>query len=184
MRRLARFTLLLSIAVLAGCTGVPEGVQPVHPFDAKRYAGQWYEIMRLDHSFERGLTHVTATYMPREDGSVGVVNKGFDPVACRWKDADGRAVFLRGPETASLAVTFFWPFAGGYHVMALDREKYSWALVSGPSRDYLWILSRTPQMPERIRNQLVAEARSRGFPVENLIAVDQGPLTCAEAPKG
>lgn len=183
LRRFAHLALLVSIAALVGCTSVPEGVQPVHSFDAKRYAGQWYEIMRLDHSFERGLTHVTATYIPREDGSVGVVNKGFDRDACRWKEADGSAVFLRDRDTASLAVTFFWPFAGGYHVMALDREKYRWALVSGPSRDYLWILSRTPQLPESVRQKLIAEARSYGFPVERLISVEQGPLTCAAGQK-
>lgn len=170
--------LCMVIATLAGCTSVPEGLHPVRPFDPKRYAGQWYEIMRLDHGFERGLTNVTATYTPREDGTVGVVNKGIDRDDCRWKEVAGRAVFLQGPRTASLAVTFFWPFAGGYHVVALDRDNYAWAMVSGPSRDYLWILSRKPQLPEKVRQHLVAEARSRGFPVERLISVDHGDLSC------
>ena len=84
--------LLLSILV-SGCTGIPEGVEPVRPFDLQRYKGEWFEIMRLDHSFERGLTNVTATYTLRSDGAVGVLNKGFDRKSCRWKEADGRAVF-------------------------------------------------------------------------------------------
>lgn len=170
--------LLLS-ALVCGCTGLPEGVEPVRPFDLQRYKGEWFEIMRLDHSFERGLTNVTATYTVRNDGSVGVLNKGFDRKSCRWKEADGRAVFQGAPDTASLSVTFFWPFAGGYHVAALDQQDYSWALISGPSKNYLWILARQPNLSADIRNRLVDKARSMGFPVDDLILVDHGKPTCA-----
>ncbi|MCX7313389.1 MAG: lipocalin family protein [Alphaproteobacteria bacterium] len=160
-------------AVVSGCTGIPRGVEPVRPFDVQRYKGEWFEIMRLDHSFERGLTNVTATYTPRDDGSVGVLNRGFNRKNCRWKEADGRAVLQGARDTASLSVTFFWPFAGGYHVFALDQQDYSWALISGPSRSYLWILARQPDLPPEIRNRLVDQARGLGFPVDDLILVDQ-----------
>ncbi|MFN4016736.1 MAG: lipocalin family protein [Reyranella sp.] len=170
--------LLLSI-FLSGCTGIPEGVEPVRPFDVQRYKGEWFEIMRLDHSFERGLTNVTATYTLRADGSVSVLNRGFDRQNCRWKEADGRAVFQGDRDTTSLSVTFFWPFAGGYHVFALDQQEYGWALISGPSKDYLWILARQPDLSADIRNRLVDKARSMGFPVHDLILVDHGKPVCA-----
>jgi apolipoprotein D and lipocalin family protein len=171
------------MAVLVGttlaCTGAPSGIEPVTPFDAARYEGRWYEIMRLDHSFERGLTNVTADYARRDDGKLAVRNRGFDREACAWKDAEGTARFQGDPGTASLSVTFFWPFAGGYHVFALDPD-YRHALVSGPSRDYLWILAREPDLAADIRDGLVEEARRAGFPVADLILVDHGPPTCAD----
>jgi apolipoprotein D and lipocalin family protein len=170
---------VLLIALAAGaCTGIPKGVAPVEGFDVQRYKGEWFEIMRLDHSFERGLSNVTAAYTLRDDGSVGVINRGFDAKNCRWKEATGRAVFQGAPETASLSVTFFWPFAGGYHVLALDKQEYGWALVSGPTRGYLWLLARRPDLSPEIRNRLVEQARGLGFPTEELILVDHGPLPC------
>jgi apolipoprotein D and lipocalin family protein len=173
--------LLLALAAGA-CTGIPKGVAPVEGFDVQRYKGEWFEIMRLDHSFERGLSNVTATYTLRDDGSVGVINRGFDAKNCRWKEATGRAVFQGAPETASLSVTFFWPFAGGYHVLALDKPDYRWALVSGPTRGYLWLLARQPDLSPEIRNRLVEQARGLGFPTEELILVDHGPLPCVPPP--
>jgi apolipoprotein D and lipocalin family protein len=170
---------LLLLAV-AACTGRPEGVQVVRGFDVTRYGGQWFEIMRLDHSFERGLVNVTATYTLRTDGSIGVVNRGYDPKNCRWKEVDGRAVFQDSPDVASLSVTFFWPFAGGYHVVELDPD-YRWAMISGPTRGYLWILARSPDLSPEIRNRLVARARDLGFPVDELILVEHGRPTCAPA---
>ena len=169
------------LLVLAGCTGRPAGIQPVQSFDASRYLGTWYEIMRLDHSFERGLTNVTATYTARDDGSIGVVNRGFDRRTCQWREAQGRAVFQGPRDVASLSVTFFWPFAGGYHVFALDRQDYAWAMVSGPTRGFLWILARKPDLPPETRKALVAEARANGFAVDELILVDQSPPPCLGA---
>ena len=172
------FILLLLTALVSGCTGMPQGVEPVRPFEVQRYKGEWFEIMRLDHSFERGLTNVTATYTLRDDGSVSVLNRGFDRKNCRWKEADGRAVFQGDRDTASLSVTFFWPFAGGYHVFALDQQDYGWAMIAGPSRDYLWILARQPNLSADIRNRLVDQARGRGFPVDDLILVDHTKPDC------
>lgn len=175
-----RLVGILAICVfVAGCTGTPEGVQPIRNFDVSRYGGQWFEIMRLDHRFERGLTNVTAAYKLRPDGTIDVLNRGLDRSTCRWKEAAGRAVFQGESNVASLSVTFFWPFAGGYHVVNLDQQAYEWALVSGPSRGYLWILARRPDLDPTTVRKLVAEARSLGFPVDGLIRVDHGSSACA-----
>ena len=178
MRKLGLTASLFIILLVAGCTGRPEGVEPVSGFHVSRYTGVWYEIMRLDHSFERGLTNVTATYNLRDDGTVGVVNRGFDRDKCAWDDVEGTAEFQGDETVASLSVTFFWPFAGGYHVFELDRENYAFAVVSGPNRSYLWILARRPDLPLATRNDLVAKARDNGFAVDELILVDQSDPTC------
>lgn len=171
----------IALLALAACTGRPEGVEAVRGFDVTRYGGQWFEIMRLDHRFERGLTNVTATYTLRPDGSIGVVNRGFEPERCRWKEAGGRAVFQDSPDIASLSVTFFWPFAGGYHVVELDRQDYGWAMISGPTRGYLWILARRPDLEPTIRDRLVERARTLGFPVDELILVAHRLPACTPA---
>jgi apolipoprotein D and lipocalin family protein len=181
MKRCRPTTLFAVFVVLTACTGRPEGVEPVKSFDVNRYQGVWYEIMRLDHGFERGLTNVTATYDLRDDGTLGVLNRGFDRAKCLWKEADGSAEFQGEKTVASLSVTFFWPFAGGYHVFALDQRNYGYALVAGPSHDYFWILARRPDLPAEIRNDLVAEARDRGFPVDDLILVDHSKQSCNPA---
>lgn len=175
-----RACALALVLLLAACTGRPDGVEPVRGFEPARYLGTWHEIARLDHSFERGLSHVTATYTRRPDGAIGVVNRGLDARACRWKQADGRAVFQEGEGVGSLSVTFFWPFAGGYHIVELDPD-YRWALVSGPSRSYLWILARQPDLPQDARDRLVQRARSLGFATEALIWVDHSPGRCPDA---
>lgn len=169
---------LAILVLLAGCTGVPDGIEPVRGFDAQRYLGIWYEVARLDHRFERGLDDVSASYAANPDGSIAVVNRGLERGQCRWKEARGRAVFLGPRDVGSLAVTFFWPFAGGYHVFALDERDYGWALVSGPSRDYLWILARRSDLPDPVRADLVERARALGFPVEQLIQVRHGGSLC------
>lgn len=160
--------VLLFLLALAGCTAAPTGVEPVRGFDLDRYLGTWHEIARLDHSFERGLTNVTATYAKRDDGGVSVLNRGFDPLKAKWKEAEGRAYLLQGLDVASLKVSFFGPFYGGYHVFALDPD-YQWALVAGPSRDYLWILAREPQLAPKVLADLLKRAGQAGFATDSLI---------------
>jgi len=164
---------LLFVLTLAACsTAPPEGVRPVTSFDLNRYLGQWYEIARLDHSFERGMSDVNATYQLQDDGSVKVINRGYDTQRQAWKEAIGRALFIGDSQTASLKVSFFGPFYGGYHVIALDRENYRWSLVAGPDRDYLWILARNKTLPAEVREQLLSQARALGFATDKLIWVD------------
>ncbi len=150
----------------------PRGVKPVTGFDASHYLGKWYEVARLENRFERGLEQVTATYGRRSDGGISVLNRGYDPVKARWKESEGRAYFTGAPSTAALKVSFFGPFYGGYNIIALDDD-YRYALVSGPNRDYLWILSRTPQIPESVKLNYLAIARELNFPVDKLVWVSQ-----------
>jgi apolipoprotein D and lipocalin family protein len=158
------------LIALTSCTTVPDGVEPVRGFELDRYLGRWYEIARLDHSFERGLSRVTADYSRRDDGGIRVVNRGYDEAAGAWKEAEGRAYLIGEADVASLKVSFFGPFYGGYHVIALDTD-YRWALVAGPDHDYLWILAREPELDPAIFARLVARAEAGGFPVSQLIRV-------------
>jgi len=162
------FALCLLSLLLAGCTGIPEGVRPVTGFQLDRYLGTWHEIARLDHSFERGLTDVSATYSRRSDGGVDVLNRGYNAAKGRWEEARGRAYFLDSPEVGSLEVSFFGPFYGGYHIFALDPD-YRWALVAGYDHDYLWILARERQLPPDLLEDLLARARKAGFATDALI---------------
>lgn len=174
MRRLLLSVLFgLSAALgLAACTfAPPEGVRAVAPFDLDRYLGRWYEIARLDHSFERGLTDVSATYRRQADDSIEVINRGYDPQREAWRQAVGRAVFTGPTDVASLKVSFFGPFYGGYHVVELDRAQYRWAMVIGPDRDYFWILARDKTLPPEIRQRLLARAAELGIAVDRLIWV-------------
>lgn len=164
--------LAASLALLvAACSPLPpKGIEPVSPFDLQRYLGQWYEIARLDHSFERGLSDIGATYSLNEDGSVRVENHGYDIERKEWKKAIGRAVFTGDATRGALKVSFFGPFYGGYNVIALDPA-YRWSLVMGPDRSYLWILSRDKQLPINIRDMLLQKARAAGVDTDKLIWV-------------
>lgn len=164
--------LLLPLLLLAGCVGKPAGVEPVKNFDLQKYLGTWYEIARLDHSFERGLSRVTASYSLRDDGGVKVINRGYDAENSRWKEAEGKAYFVETPDTGYLKVSFFGPFYGSYIVFDLDQDNYQYALVSGPDKSYLWILSRRPDIGPETRARLVKVASAAGFKTDKLIDVD------------
>jgi apolipoprotein D and lipocalin family protein len=166
------FPLIALAALLAGCTGLPAGVEPVRGFELDRYLGTWYEIARLDHPFERGLERITATYTLRDDGGVAVLNRGYDVKGGTWRDAEGKAYFIGSPDVGRLKVSFFGPFYGSYNIMALDQEGYRWVMICGPDTDYLWILSREPRLPEGVLERLLALASERGFDTSKLIYVE------------
>jgi apolipoprotein D and lipocalin family protein len=155
-----------------GCVRIPEGVAPVADFQLDRYLGKWYEIARLDHSFERGLIRVTADYSLREDGSVRVINRGYSVKEHEWKEAEGKATFVQNPDVGFLKVSFFGPFYGSYVVFELDHENYRYALVSGPDKSYLWLLARTPEIDRQLRDRLIRRAASLGFDTDELILVE------------
>ena len=163
--------LLLTTAVL-GCTGVPKGLKPVSEFDGQRYMGKWYEIARLDHSFERNLSNVSATYAQGSSGLISVTNRGYNEKTGKWKQIEGRARFIGDNTVGSLKVSFFGPFYGGYHVIALDKENYSYAMVAGPNLSYLWILSRSTSLDETILSNLTDKAAEWGFKTTELITVE------------
>jgi apolipoprotein D and lipocalin family protein len=165
--------LCMLLFALCGCARIPEGIVAIKGFEVQRYLGTWYEIARLDHSFERGLINVSATYSLNQDGSLRVVNRGFDPVKNRWKEAVGRARFVSGPDLGRLKVSFFGPFYGGYNIIELDQSGYSYVLICGNDRSYLWILAREPRLPDAVKTSLVNKAKDLGFAVDSLIYVQQ-----------
>lgn len=168
---LAVLSLGLLLGLSACAIAPPPGVVVVSPFDAARYMGQWFEIARLDHRFERGLSQVGASYALQPDGSVSVTNRGYNAAKGAWNEAVGRAVFTGDRNTGSLKVSFFWPFYGGYHVIALDPD-YRWAMVIGPDTGYLWILARDTTLPADVRARLLEQATRVGVDTRALIWVD------------
>lgn len=158
--------------VLVACGGQPKGVEPVSDFELDRYLGTWYEIARLDHSFERGLSRVTAEYSMRDDGGVSVLNRGYSAKKEKWVEADGKAYFVKDPSTGFLKVSFFGPFYGSYIVFELDTSKYEYAFVSGPNTKYLWLLSRKPTIDDEVKKRFVQRSQALGFDTSKLIFVD------------
>jgi apolipoprotein D and lipocalin family protein len=134
--------------------------------ELKKYLGKWYEIAHLPARFQKGCTDTTATYTLSEDGSISVLNE------CRRsgkvKQAKGKAKVVDKNSGAKLKVTFFWPFYGDYWIINLGKD-YDYAVVGTPNRKYLWILSRTPQMDDKLFSQLIESVKSKGFDVNNLI---------------
>jgi apolipoprotein D and lipocalin family protein len=163
--------------LLAGCVGKPDNITPVDKFDSARYLGTWYEIARLDHSFERGLSRVTAQYSLRDDGGLKVVNRGYDSAKKEWKLAEGKAYFVGQPDVAYLKVSFLGPFYGAYIVFDLDQQDYRHSMISGPDKSYLWILSRTPTMDPATKKRLVDKAQALGFDTTKLIHVEHEQLS-------
>jgi apolipoprotein D and lipocalin family protein len=183
MSRLRRCALALAAlaaaAAAAGCgPAPPEPGHTVERVDMERYQGKWWEIARLPNSFQKGCRCSTAEYRRAEGGGLEVIN------SCRRDGgrevAEGSARVVPGSGGARLEVSFFWPFAGDYWVIALDPD-YRWAMVGHPERDHLWILSRRPTLPGPVVRRLVARARELGYPVERLIISDQ---SCFTGPTG
>ena len=164
---LALFSLLLS-----ACLGMPDSITPVGNFDLQRYLGKWYEIARLDHSFERGLQRVTAEYRLRDDGGISVLNRGYSVDEGEWKQAQGKAYPVGSSSEGYLKVSFFGPFYGSYVIFELDPD-YRHAFVSGPNRSYLWLLSRTPTVDAAVIERFVDQARRLGFDSDELVFVEQ-----------
>lgn len=167
--------IFASFLLFSACMGVPDNVKVVDNIDANQYLGTWYEIARLDHSFERDLEKVTASYSKKADGSIKVVNRGFNVKKNEWKEAEGKAYFVDAANanktnTGKLKVSFFGPFYGAYNIIALDAN-YQHVMICGPDKSYLWISSRAPQLAEPIKQGLVAQAKSLGFATDKLIYV-------------
>jgi len=160
---------IAAAVALAGCVSGPKvNNAPVAALDLNRYLGEWYEIARFDHSFERGVEQAKANYTQNADGTIKVVNTGI-------RDGKPKTAIGKGKTTDTpglLRVSFFGPFYADYRVMLIDKD-YSHALVGSGSADYLWILSRTPCLPETAKSELLAEAQRRGYVTDKLIWVKQ-----------
>jgi len=170
--KMHRIFLFAALFFISGCLGIPEGIEPIDDFEVNRYLGKWYEIARLDHSFERGLSRVSAEYSLRDDGGIRVINRGFSEKENQWKQAEGKAYFVQSPDVGYLKVSFFGPFYGSYVIFEMDKEKYQYAYVSGPNRNYLWLLARTPQIDQKRIDRFIERSRELDFDVNNLIFVE------------
>jgi apolipoprotein D and lipocalin family protein len=162
---------LLGAFLLLGCAlHPPSGALPDAPplaavdaFDLQRYLGRWYEIAKYPNWFEAGLVAVTADYELGGDGEIRVLNAGrkgsFDgPV----DSAEAHAWVPDDAAPAKLRVQFFWPFSADYWVIALDPD-YRWAVVGEPDRSFLWILSRTPTLPEATYQAILGRIEELGY---------------------
>lgn len=175
-RRGCSFSAVLLIVVLAAsclyflsCTTASTvDNSTVKSLDLKRFMGRWYEIARFDHKFERNMQQVTTMYDIQENGQVKVVNQGLKKD--KWKTSEGKGKVTDSP--GLLRVSFWGPFYSDYRVMMIAPD-YSYALIGGESDNYLWILSRSPQMNQNTRNLLLREAQRRGYDTRNLIWVEQ-----------
>jgi apolipoprotein D and lipocalin family protein len=134
--------------------------------ELEKYLGKWYEIAHLPFRFEDGCSDITATYSLSNDGNVSVLNECIKDG--KLKQAKGKAKVVDKSTGAKFKVSFFWPFSADYWIIDLGKD-YDYAVVGGPSRKYLWILSRTSQMNDKLFFQLIESAKSKGFDVSKLI---------------
>lgn len=159
---------LLAVMSLSACVKVPPGITPVSNFDGERYLGTWYEIARMDNRFERGLFNVTATYSNNPNGTIKVENRGYKLSDEEWKSAIGKAKFVEEPDVGFLKVAFFGPFYASYVVYELGDD-YDYAFVTGMNKDFLWLLSRTPTVPENLVQRFKEQAIEDGYNMDNMV---------------
>jgi lipocalin len=164
------FAALIAALPLMACSKDFDN-STVDEFDLSRYLGEWYEIARYDHSFERGMDNTMAQYILQDDGKVVVLNTGWKDG--KFKIAEGKAKY-KDPEgnPGALKVSFFLFFYSEYNVMMVD-ENYQISLVGSKAEKYLWILSRTPVPDPDLLQMVLDEARERGYDTSDLIWVDQ-----------
>ena len=165
------FIPIIILMAFTSCSTIPKGAVAVQNFEKEKYLGKWYEIARFDFRFERDLNNTTAEYSINEDGSIKVLNRGYNTKKKEWSEARGKAKFVGDPTVAMLEVSFFGPFYAGYNVIALDKE-YKYALVAGSSLKYLWILSREKTLPENVKNEYLKLAEKIGFKTADLLWIE------------
>ena len=168
---------LLSFALLGICTAAiaQKSVDnsTIDSFDLDRYLGKWYEIARYDHSFERDLVGCTAEYTLRDDGKIKVLNSGYlKTLDGPYKKSVGKAKARRNGKPGQLEVSFFGPFYGDYNILELAPD-YSYSVIGSSSPRYLWILSRTPQLPTKVKSIIISNLQQRGYDTNKLIWVEQ-----------
>jgi len=171
-RKLALLILtFIVMTVFYSCSSIPKGAVAIEPFVKDKFLGKWYEIARLDFKFERGLNNTTAEYSLNKNGTIKVDNKGYDAKKGKWSQAIGKAKFVKEDSIAMLKVSFFGPFYAGYNVISIDPE-YKYALISGSSLKYLWILSRNASIPDVIKNKYLKIAKEIGYNISDLLWVE------------
>jgi len=148
-------------------------LQTVDFVDLNRYVGQWYEIARYQHRFQEGCVGSKATYTLRDDGKISVLNECYkNSLTGELRSAQGKAWVVDKKTNAKLKVSFFWPFAGDYWIIDLG-EQYEYAVVGHPTRKYLWILSRTPEMKEEVYQAILQRLEKQDYNTKKLIRTRQ-----------
>ena len=163
---------LFVVVSISSCSKSAD-LSTVSDVELERYAGTWYEIARLPNRFEKGLECVSATYTLKENGKIEVLNQGRKVgEENKAKDIKGTAWVPDDTKPGQLKVRFFWPFAGDYYIIELDRD-YRYALVGDPSRKFLWILARERSLDQAIIDSLLESAAAKGFDTEAVMKVNQ-----------
>jgi apolipoprotein D and lipocalin family protein len=162
--------ILWLVLLLSACSS-NENLLIVNSVDLEKYTGKWYEIARLPQSFEKNCACVTAEYAILSESKVEVKNTCWDTTSNKFKVSEGVAKPIKDLNNAGLSVQFFWPFSGGYYVMALDSN-YKYALIGNPNRKYLWILSRTPSLEKSRLDSLKSIAEKNGYDLSSLIETE------------
>lgn len=164
--------LVGGILLLNSCASIPKNANAVENFDVSRYLGTWHEIARFDFLFEKNLDNTSAHYSLNGEGNVIVLNSGYNYKKEEWEKAVGIAKFRGEKNIAALKVSFFGPFYAGYNVVALDAN-YQYALIAGRNLDYLWILSRTKEIPDDVKTNYLKIAKKIGYDTSKFIWVKQ-----------
>ena len=138
--------------------------------DIQRFMGRWYEIARYEHRFEKGMTHVSATYTLSGNGKIEVLNEGLKEG--KHKQIKGRAKQPNPQDPGKLKVSFFLWFYSDYYVLYIDPE-YRYLLVGSSSDKYLWIMSREKSLAKEMLDQLLDKLRVRGYDTDKLLFVAQ-----------
>lgn len=160
---------------LFSCATIPKGAEAVQAFDKEKYLGKWCEIARMDFKFEKNLNNTTAVYSINDNGTIKVVNRGFNTKKEEWTQAMGKAKFVGDENVGMLKVSFFGPFYSGYNVIAVDQN-YKYALVAGKSLKYLWILSRDTDIPKEIKDKYLEMAEDIGYDTSTLLWVSHDKI--------
>jgi len=163
--------MAFTFSLFSGCSGQKTVPQTVDSVDLERYSGKWYDIAHLPARFLTGCTCITAEYSRNKDNTIKVINRCYKPEKNKYSNITGKAFIVKNSNNTKLKVQFFWPFRGDYWIFELG-DNYKYAVVGSPSGKYLWILSRTPSLPENLYNELLEKIESKGFDVEKLVRVD------------
>ncbi len=146
--------------------------QTIKQYNLQQYTGTWYEIARFNHSMEKDLTHVTATYSLKSDGTISVTNKGYlNNKNGKEKSVTGYATMPDTSNMGYLKVYFSKWFGAPYLILDLDTVNYQYALIGSTFNQFLWILSRTPNMPKQHYQQCIQTAKNLGYDTNKLLMV-------------
>lgn len=162
--------LSATLFIMNSCSSIPKGAKAVQGFKKEKYLGNWYEIARLDFIFEKNLNNTTAEYSLNDDGTIKVVNRGYNYIKNKNVESTGKVKFVSDSNLGQLKVSFFGPFYAGYNILAIDSD-YKYALVTGKNLKYMWLLSRDKSMPENVKQDYLKIAKDLGYDTSALIWV-------------